>query len=50
MNQQTKDMLTEMRLTAMAKEFSCQIQDASFNSLSFVILRLTGTANAPRTS
>ena len=35
MNQQTMDMLTEMRLTAMATEFSCQLQDASFNSLSF---------------
>ena len=35
MNQQTMDMLTEMRLTAMAKEFSSQLQDSSFYSLSF---------------
>lgn len=35
MNQQTIDMLTEMKMTAMAAEFANQIQDASFNSLGF---------------
>ena len=35
MNQQTVDMLTEMKMTAMAAEFANQIQDASFNSLGF---------------
>ena len=35
MNQQTIDMLTEMKMTAMAAEFSNQIQDASFNLLGF---------------
>ena len=33
MNQQTIDMLTEMKMTAMAAEFANQIQDASFNSI-----------------
>ena len=35
MNQQTVDMLTEMKMTAMAAEFANQIQDASFNSIGF---------------
>ena len=35
MNQQTIDMLTEMKMTAMAAEFANQIQDASFNSIGF---------------
>jgi len=35
MNQQTIDMLTEMKMTAMAAEFANQIQDASFNLLGF---------------
>ena len=35
MNQQTIDMLTEMKLTAMAAEFANQIQDALFNSIGF---------------
>ena len=35
MNQQTIDMLTEMKMTAMATEFANQIQDASFNSIGF---------------
>ena len=35
MNQQTIDMLTEMKMTAMAAEFANQIQDVSFNSIGF---------------
>ena len=35
MNQQTFDMLTEMKMTAMAAEFANQNQDASFNSIGF---------------
>ena len=35
MNQQTIDMLIEMKMTAMAAEFANQIQDASFNSIGF---------------
>lgn len=35
MNQQTIDMLTEMKMTAMAAEFANQIQNASFNSIGF---------------
>lgn len=35
MYQQTMDMLTNMKLTAMAAEFSSQLQDSSFNTLSF---------------
>ena len=35
MNQQTIDMLAEMKMTAMAAEFANQIQDASCNSIGF---------------
>ena len=35
MNQQTIDMLTEIKMTAMAAEFANQIQDASFSSIGF---------------
>ncbi len=30
MNQQTVDMLTDMKLSAMAAEFTAQLQDPSF--------------------
>lgn len=35
MNQQTIDMLTDMKLSAMATEFAAQLKDSSFNALSF---------------
>ena len=35
MNQQTVDMLTDMKLSAMAAEFTVQLQDPSFRALSF---------------
>lgn len=35
MNQQTIDMLTDMKLSAMATEFAAQLKDTSFNTLSF---------------
>lgn len=35
MNQQTIDMLTSMKMTAMADEFSNQLQDSTFNELGF---------------
>ena len=35
MNQQTVDMLTDMKLSAMAAEFTAQLQDPSFRTLSF---------------
>ena len=35
MNQQTIDMLTDMKLSAMAAEFAAQLKDSSFNALSF---------------
>lgn len=35
MNQQTIDMLKEMKMTAMADEFANQLKDPSFNALSF---------------
>ena len=35
MNQQTVDMLTDMKLSAMAAEFTAQLQDPSFYALSF---------------
>ena len=35
MNQQTLDMLTDMKLSAMAAEFTAQLQDSSFRALSF---------------
>ena len=35
MNQQTVDMLTDMKLSAMAAEFTAQLQDSSFRALSF---------------
>ena len=35
MNQQTIDMLTEMKMTAMAAEFTAQLQEPSFRALSF---------------
>lgn len=35
MNQQTIDMLTEMKMTAMASELAKQLSDPSFNALSF---------------
>lgn len=35
MNQQTIDMLKEMKMTAMADEFAKQLKDPSFNALSF---------------
>ena len=35
MNQQTIDMLTDMKLSAMAAEFIAQLQDPSFCVLSF---------------
>lgn len=31
MNQQTIDMLTDMKLSAMAAEFAAQLKDSSFN-------------------
>lgn len=35
MNQQTVDMLTDMKLSAMAAEFTAQLQEPSFRALSF---------------
>ena len=35
MNQQTIDMLTDMKLSAVATEFAAQLKDSSFNALSF---------------
>ena len=35
MNQQTIDILTDMKLSAMAAEFATQLKDSSFNALSF---------------
>ena len=35
MNQRTVDMLTEMKMAAMVAEFSHQLNDPLFNSLSF---------------
>ena len=35
MQQQTMDMLTGMKLSAMVAELSNQLQDALFNALSF---------------
>ena len=35
MNQQTIDMLTDMKLSDMAAEFAAQLKDSSFNALSF---------------
>ena len=35
MHQQTVDMLTDMKLSAMAAEFTAQLQDPSFYALSF---------------
>ena len=35
MNQHTIDMLTDMKLSAMAAEFAAQLKDSSFNALSF---------------
>ena len=35
MNQQTVDMLTDMKLSAMAAGFTAQFQDPSFYALSF---------------
>ena len=35
MNQQTVDMLTDMKLSAMAAEFTAQLHDPSFCALSF---------------
>lgn len=35
MNQQTIDMLTDMKLSAMAVEFAAQLKDSSFSALSF---------------
>lgn len=35
MNQQTVDMLTDMKLSAMTPEFTAQLQDPSLRALSF---------------
>ena len=42
MNQQTVDMLTDMKLSAMAAEFTAQLQDPSFRTLSFEELQYGG--------